>query len=135
MNYIRKCLKNSTNGGFKIEGLKLDFISSEALENISSIEKIYKIIALVKEGNLVVMEGGLSTSEETELIETTMREIDIENFVGIDVNTLEKRSSSFLGFSKKTTVITIIGPANLMKTVKKQSNFLSMVAGVSDNGS
>lgn len=134
MNYIIKCLKNSINGGFKIEGLKLDFISSEALENISSIEKIYKIIGLVKEGNLVVMEGGLSTSEETELIETTMREIDIENFVGIDVNTLEKRSSSFLGFSRKTTVITIIGPANLMKTVKKQSNFLSMVAGVTDNG-
>jgi hypothetical protein len=102
---------------------------------MSSIEKIYKIIGLVKEGTLVVMEGGLSTSEETELIETTMREIDIENFVGIDVNTLEKHSSSFLGFSKKTTVITIIGPANLVKKVEKQSNFLSMVAEMNDNKS
>jgi len=96
------------------------------------MEKIYKIIGLVKEGNLVVMEGGLSTSEQTELIETTMREIDVENededFIGIDINTLDKDSSSFLGFLKKKTVITIIGPADVVKTVEKQSNFLSMVA-------
>ena len=112
-----------------MEGLKMDFISSEALENASSMEKIYMIIERVKKGNVVVMEGGLTNYERTELIETTMREIDIENFVGIDVQTLEKDTSSFLGFSKKKTVVnTIVGPANLMKTVKKQSNFLSMVA-------
>ncbi|KZX10551.1 OapB/ArvB family protein [Methanobrevibacter filiformis] len=114
-----------------MNGLKMDFISSEALENASSMEKIYMIIERVKKGNIVVMEGGLTNYERTELIETTMREIDIENFVGIDVHTLEKDTTSFLGFSKKkTVVITIVGPANLMKTVKKQSNFLSMVADI-----
>lgn len=117
-----------------MEGLKMDFVSSKALENTSSMEKIYMIIERVKEGNLVVMEGGLTTPEKTELIETTMREIDIENFVGIDVQTLEESSSSFLGFSKKNTIITIIGPANLMKTVKKQSSILSLVAEISNGG-
>ena len=112
-----------------MEGLKMDFISSEALENTTSMEKIYMIIDKVKKGSVVVMEGGLSPSERTELIETTMREIDLENFMGIDVHTLEKDSTSLFGLSKKkTVVITIIGPANLMKTVKKQSNLLSMVA-------
>ncbi|RBQ23575.1 hypothetical protein ALNOE001_08590 [Candidatus Methanobinarius endosymbioticus] len=116
-----------------MEGLKMDFISSEALENASSMEKIYMIIEKVKKGAVVVMEGGLSPSERAELIETTMREIDVENFVGIDVHTLEKNSSSFFGFSKKkTVVITIIGPANVMKTVKKQSNLLSMVADLNN---
>jgi hypothetical protein len=84
------------------------------------------------------MEGGLSTAEQTELIETTMREIDVddaESFVGIDINTLDKDSSSFFGFLKRKTVITVIGPADLVKTVKKQSNFLSMVAEVSEKGS
>ncbi|MCL2116363.1 MAG: DUF2073 domain-containing protein [Methanobrevibacter sp.] len=122
-----------------MEKLKLLFISSQALEDISSIEKIYKIIGLVKEGNLVVMDGGLSAFEQTELIETTMREIDVENeaenFIGFDINTLDKDSSSFLGFLKKKTVITVIGPADLVKTVEKQSDFLSMVAEVSGDGS
>jgi len=114
-----------------MEGLKMDFISSEALENTTSMEKIYMIIGKVKNGAVVVMEGGLDPSERAELIETTMREIDIENFLGIDVHTLEKDSSSFFGLSKKKkVVITIIGPANLMKTVKKQSNLLSMVAEI-----
>jgi len=85
------------------------------------------------------MEGGLSTSEKTELIETTMREIDVEddsaNFVGIDINTLDKDSSTFFGFLKRKTVITVIGPADVVKTVEKQSNFLSMVAEVSEKGS
>ena len=98
------------------------------------MEKIYKIIGLVKKGNLVVMEGGLSTSEQTELIETTMREFDLEDFIGIDINTLDKNSQSILGFLKKKTVITIIYPANLMKTVEKHSNFLSMVTEISENG-
>ena len=111
--------------------LKMDFISSDALRNQSSIEKISMIVEKVKKGELVVIEGGLEPEEEAELIETTMREIDVENFVGIDIYTLEKDESSFFGLSKKKTVgITIIGPANVMKTVKRKSNFLSMVASL-----
>jgi hypothetical protein len=35
----------------------------------------------VKCGEFLVMEGGLEPEEEAELIETTMREIDVESFV------------------------------------------------------
>ncbi|KZX12361.1 OapB/ArvB family protein [Methanobrevibacter curvatus] len=112
-----------------MEGLKLDFISFEAIENATSMEKIYMIIERVKDGSVVVMEGGLSPAERTELIETTMREIDIEKFVGIDVHTLEKDAKALFGLKrKKQVVITIVGPANVMQTVKKQSNLLSVVA-------
>lgn len=113
----------------------MDFLSSDAIESHSSMEKISMIIERVKEGDILVIEGGLSPSEEAELIETTMREIDVENFVGIDVYTLEKDESSFFGLSKKKTVgLTIIGPANVMRSVKKQSNFLSMIAKFGDSG-
>jgi hypothetical protein len=116
-----------------MNGLKMDFLSSDALISQTSIEKISMIVDRVKRGDLVVMEGGLSPSEEAELIETTMREIDIENFVGIDIYTLEKDKRSFLGFSKKKIVgLTIIGPANLVKSVKKKENFLSMIANAGD---
>ncbi|MGZ7047725.1 MAG: DUF2073 domain-containing protein [Methanobacterium sp.] len=117
-----------------MDGLKMDFLSSDALISRSSIEKVSMIVDRVKGGDLVIIEGGLTPGEEAELIETTMREIDIENFVGIDIYTLEKDKKSFFGFSKKKTVgLTIIGPANIMKKVKKQSNFLSMIANIGDS--
>lgn len=98
------------------------------------MEKISMIVDRVKEGDLVVIEGSLTPGEEAELIETTMREIDVENFMGIDIYTLEKDQIRFFGLSKKKTIgLTIIGPANIMKNVKKQSNFLSMIANLGDS--
>lgn len=118
-----------------MEGLKLDFLSSNALESLSSMEKVSMIVERVKNGELMVIEGGLSPEEEAELIETTMREIDIEKFVGIDIFTLEKDQRKFFGLSKKRTVgITVIGPANIMRSVKKKSDFLSMIAEIGDSG-
>ena len=117
------------------DGLKMDFLSSSALSSRTSMEKISMIVERVKDGDLVVIEGGLTPEEEAELIETTMREIDVENFMGIDIYTLEKDKVSFFGLSRKKTVgITIIGPANLMKEVKKQSNFMSVIANLGDSG-
>ncbi len=114
--------------------LKMDFLSSDALKDQSSMEKISMIVEKVKCGEVLVMEGGLEPEEEAELIETTMREIDVESFVGIDIYTLEKDETSFFGLSKKKTVgITVIGPANIMKQVKRKSNFLSMVASLGDS--
>lgn len=118
-----------------MNGLKMDFLSSDALTSRSSMEKVSMIVDKAKNGDLVIIEGGLSPEEEAELIETTMREIDIENFVGIEIYTLEKDQISLFGLSKKKTVgLTIIGPANIMSTVKKKSNFLSMIANIGDSG-
>ena len=119
----------------KTNALKMDFLSSDAIKASTSMEKISMIVRKVKEGDLVVIEGGLAPEEEAELIETTMREIDVENFVGIDIHTLEKDEKSFFGLSKRRTIgITIIGPANVMQAVKKKSNFLSMIANLGDSG-
>ncbi len=125
---------NTNNKNSDITGLKMDFLSSTALNSQTSMEKVSMIVDRVKNGDLVVIEGGLTPEEEAELIETTMREIDVENFMGIDIYTLEKDKVSFFGLSRKKTVgITIIGPANVMKAVKKKSNFLSMIANLGDS--
>ena len=109
-----------------MNSLKMDFLSSDALMSHSSVEKVSMIVERVKSGDLVIIEGGLSPEEEAELIETTMREIDIENFVGIDIYTLEKDKTSLFGLSKKKTIgLTIIGPANII---------LSMIANIGDTG-
>lgn len=125
---------NGLNTDSETTGLKMDFLSSTALDSQTSMEKVSMIVDRVKNGDLVVIEGGLTPEEEAELIETTMREIDVENFMGIDIYTLEKDKTSLFGLSRKKTVgITIIGPANLMKAVKKKSNFLSMIAKLGDS--
>ncbi len=125
---------DSNNLNAETTGLKMDFLSSTALNSSTSMEKVSMIVDRVKNGDLVVIEGGLTPEEEAELIETTMREIDVENFMGIDIYTLEKDKTSFFGLSRKKTVgITIIGPANVMKAVKKKSNFLSMIANLGDS--
>ncbi len=117
-----------------MNALKMDFLSSTMLNSHTGMEKISMIVNRVKDGDLVVIEGGLTPEEEAELIETTMREIDVENFTGIDIFTLEKDKTSFFGLSKSKIVgITIIGPANVMKAVKKRSNFLSMIANLGDS--
>jgi len=116
-----------------MNGLKMDFLSSSMLNSSTSMEKISMIVNRVKNGDLVVIEGGLTPEEEAELIEATMREIDVDNFMGIDIYTLEKDKKSFFGLSKSKIVgLTIIGPANVMKAVKKKSNFLSMIANLGD---
>ena len=123
---------NGQNG--EITGLKMDFLSSSALESSTSMEKVSMIVDRVKKGDLVVIEGGLTPEEEAEQIEATMREIDVENFMGIDIYTVEKDKTSFFGLSRKKTVgMTIIGPANVMKEVKKKSNFISMIANMGDS--
>ena len=78
-----------------INELKMDFLSSTMLNSSTSMEKISMIVERVKDGGLVVMEGGLTPEEEAALIETTMREIDVENFMGIDIYTVEKDKKSF----------------------------------------
>ena len=128
-------MDTETNGqNIETTGLKMDFLSSSALESSTSMEKVSMIVDRVKKGDLVVIEGGLTPEEEAELIETTMREIDVENFMGIDIYTVEKDKTSFFGLSRKKTVgMTIIGPANVMKEVKKKSNFISMIANMGDS--
>lgn len=128
-------MDTETNGqNIETTGLKMDFLSSSALESSTSMEKVSMIVDRVKKGDLVVIEGGLTPEEEAELIETTMREIDVENFMGIDIYTVEKDKKLFFGLSRKKTVgMTIIGPANVMKEVKKKSNFISMIANMGDS--
>ena len=128
-------MDTETNGqNIETTGLKMDFLSSSALESSTSMEKVSMIVDRVKKGDLVVIEGGLTPEEEAELIETTMREIDVENFMGIDIYTVEKdKTSFFVLYRKKTVGMTIIGPANVMKEVKKKSNFISMIANMGDS--
>ncbi len=109
-----------------MEGVQLNLISKEKLEKMSSMEKLRMILDEVKSGTIVVLESGLTPEEEAKLIELTMLEIDHENFVGIEVETYPQKSGGFFSklFGKKEGRLTVIGPANKLKTLVKRDDLI-----------
>jgi len=76
----------------------------------------------------------MSAREESALIEATMKKIG-KKFPGIEVSTLRERTAE--GFREKlirilggsTGGLTVIGPSKLIKSVKKQPQQISLLAG------
>lgn len=113
--------------------VQLDFVSSESLASKGSMEKVTFILERIKKDIIVVLEEGLSPTEETELIEATMREIDAENFHGIEfyrldhkARNLRDRIASYI--AGKRIGLTIVGPTRMVEAIKKEPNYISMLA-------
>ncbi len=114
----------------------MDLISGEKLEKMTSMEKIRLILDKVKMGKIVVLESGLTPDEEVRLIEMTMTEIRVDEFSGIEIETYPaKKEGSFLdrifGRSLKGRM-TVIGPANQIRTIEKDKYQISTKVSVGD---
>lgn len=134
--------------------LKLDFISSGKLNDKSPKGRIDYILNRVKDGRILIMDGVLKPEEEMDLIRETMRRVD-DGFPGIEVCSLKKTSKTLDVFldtltdqterlqkllrnftGKKSIVtgmrtgITLIGPAKIIKTIKKNPDSFSILAEV-----
>jgi hypothetical protein len=108
-----------------MEGVQLNLISKDRLDRMATMEKLRMILDEVKAGKIVVLESGLTPEEEAKLIEMTMLEIDHENFIGIEVESYpQKVVKSFFKkiFGKKEGRLTLIGPANRLKTLEKHED-------------
>jgi hypothetical protein len=111
-------------------GVQIDLISGERMEDMASMEKIRQILDGVREGNIVILEEGLSPQEESQLIEVTMTEISPDGFDGIEIESYpraETSESSFLGRlmgSESTNALTVIGPANQIETLHKDETLI-----------
>ncbi len=116
-----------------MEGVQLNLISKDRLQKMSSMEKLRMILDNVKEGKIVVLESGLTPEEEAKLIELTMLEIDHENFVGIEVESYPPKETFFSKlFGKKAGRLTLIGPANKVKTISKQEDLITAMVRLSE---
>jgi hypothetical protein len=114
----------------------MDLISGEKLEKMTSMEKIRLILDKVKNGKIVVLESGLTSDEEVRLIEMTMTEIRVDEFSGIEIESYPSRKEgSFLdrvfGRSLKGRM-TVIGPANQIRTIEKDKYQISTKVSVGD---
>ncbi len=113
------------------DGVQIDLISGERMDGMTSMEKIRMILDGVRDGNIVVLEEGLSPDEESRLIEVTMTEISPDEFNGIEIETYPKSEASdsslldrLMG-SQSTKKLTVIGPANQIETLHKDETLIS----------
>lgn len=114
-------------GKKKNKEISVNLVSKSKLENFDSDEKLQFILKEVKKGKILVLEYGLTPMEQTNLIENTMKEIEQDTFIGVEMEGYGEDPPSFfqrlLGMVKKPRV-TLIGPADLIKTVRKDNNMI-----------
>ena len=114
--------------------ISFNLISRQKLEELNSDEKLKFIISEVKKGKILVLEYGLTPVEQANLIEHTMKEIEQDTFIGVEMEGYSADQPSFLqkifGMVKKPR-ITLIGPADMLKMVKKDNNMIQtkIIAG------
>lgn len=113
--------------------IRLDFVSAETLATKNSIEKIDFIMRRIRDNVIVVLEEGLTPREEAELIEASMREIDPENFHGIEFYRIDHRAIRLRDkianyISGKKTGLTIVGPTRIVQAIKREPDYISMLA-------
>ena len=121
----------NADGGDSAEGgIQIDLISGERMEGLASMEKIRLILDGVHDGNIVILEEGLSPDEESKLIEVTMSEINPDEFDGIEIETYPKSGSGGAGLfdrlmgNDSPKKLTVIGPANRIETLHKDETLI-----------
>ena len=116
--------------------LTLQFIPYSTITNLSSEERIKKLISIVKEGKIILLEGRLKEDEETELIKKTM-ECITEKFTGIELGVIYPKGKDTNLYKRIQQMLvrlllgtrdgfTIIGPANIIKEIKKDPDKIQL---------
>ena len=118
--------KDETNG------VQIDLISGQRMDELASMEKIRMILDGVHAGNIVILEEGLTPDEESKLIEVTMAEISPDEFNGIEIETYPRSASNdssllgrLMGNDGSPAKLTVIGPANQIETLHKDETLIS----------
>ncbi|WP_292467863.1 DUF2073 domain-containing protein [Methanolobus sp.] len=113
-----------------VQGFQMDLVSEHRLSEMTPVEKVRFIIDEVKGGKILVLEKGLSPEEEASLIEMTMTLIEPDGFSGIEMESYPTEvDTSFIGkILKKNALksrLTVIGPADQLKTLRRDRNMIS----------
>lgn len=125
------------NADIKDNGIPIDLLKENQMENMAKNEKVGYIIDRVKDGHIVILESGLTPEEESVLVERTMSKINPdEGFEGIDIEShpepiRDSRGGIFDRLlnrgNKESSSITVMGPASQMETIHKDNNKITAI--------
>ncbi len=117
--------------------LTLQFVPYNEIKPLDSEQRVKKLLRIVKDEKIVVMQGRLTPDEEANLIETTMGNIN-GKFTGVELCTLypdannlkffDKLRKSFTSFVMGVSDgLTVVGPANIIKEIKRNPNMIQLL--------
>jgi hypothetical protein len=123
----------------KEKGLTIQFLPYAEIEGLDSTARIKKLLEIILKNKVIILQGRLKADEETRLIEDTMILVGkIKEFKGIELavispNPEERKLVDKLkhGIANmlvgQTDAMTIIGPASVIKEMKKDPKKLEVM--------
>lgn len=111
-------------------------LSYDFLSKLSSSEKLARILETVKKGEIVMIEGRLTSQEETDLISMALDSLS-GRFSGVEIAFLDsKKSKNFVDKIKDNIIklmignrvgVTVVGPSKIVKQIKMDPNKLEIL--------
>ena len=123
----------------KRKGFSIQFLPYSEIRDLSSNERIRKILGIVLGNNILLLQGRLKSEEEARLIGDTMAMIDhVKDFKGIELAVIGEngetgildrlRSQLIKALSKGDLgAVTIIGPATIVKEIKRNPKKIELL--------
>jgi hypothetical protein len=112
------------------------FVPYPEIEYLSSAKRVNKLLNIVKNNKIVIMEGRLKKEEEADLIEITMEEVN-QKFRGIEISVIYPDKNQYTGFQRlkgnfiglllgDRQGLTIVGPASIVKRIEQNPNKIEL---------
>ncbi|MGC9309305.1 MAG: OapB/ArvB family protein [Candidatus Nanoarchaeia archaeon] len=130
---VKKKLKKLTGD------LTIHFMPYSEIANLDGLGRIKKIMGLVLDNKIILLQGKLKPDEEAKLIEHTMTLVgNLSNFQGVEIATLSSDNEHKTLFEKarrniarilvgEQDAVTIIGPASIVKEIKQDPKKLEFM--------
>jgi hypothetical protein len=132
-------MSNKIKRSKKVKGLTLQFMPYSEIASLDSVGRIKKLLKIVLDNKVVILQGKLKPEEETRLIEDTMIMVgNIKGFKGVELAVIDQDKGDLgmmgkvkFGLAKALTgqqnAMTIIGPATIVKEMKKDPKKLEVM--------
>ncbi|MEA2071740.1 MAG: DUF2073 domain-containing protein [Asgard group archaeon] len=107
----------------------IDFITKKATDKLTSFEKVKMIIRRVRNNRVLILEAGLTSEEEAELIKQTMMVIDFDNFIGVEFFNWERKKSEHNRLFKRNSTdnkYTVVAPTEAVNVIEDSQELLSL---------
>ena len=121
--------------------LTIQLVPYSELKGLDQEEKMLRILKIVKQDKLTILEGKLTPQEEALLIQKTMEEIN-KDFKGIEVCSMDYSSNGkqrwgeilwerIIGLlSSGRKGVTVIGPASIIKQIKRNPKKIEVLTTI-----
>ncbi len=129
----KKSVRKKING----KDLTIHFMPYSEIRHDDAIGRIRKIMGIILQGKIVILQGRLKPDEETRLIENTMTLIgNLKDFQGIEIASIDSEHQGLFDKMRKNIArilvgendsITIIGPAQIVKEIKRNPKKIELM--------